>query len=320
MPRRDPAWQRAADVAASQRLLLTRAQCLQSGLTPTQVARACADDGPWQRVLPGVYAVVTGTLSLAQMAHAALLLAGPEAQLAGRTALEAYGLRYLPPSDGRVHVLVPLARQVRSRPLVRVHRTGLLPPPRWRAGMPCSPPEFAAVLACRTDLCVRDARAVLAEVVQRRLTTLERLEAVLAQGHSAGSALARRVLADLGAGCLSAPEMELRDLVSTDPVLATTVRWNHTVTLGDGTSLVADASWLEVMLIVEVDSMDHHGLGWTPELTARRRARLVAEGWTVLSVSPFRIRQDGPHLLSEIARTYRRLSMIHAASGHAPVF
>jgi very-short-patch-repair endonuclease len=68
-----------------------------------------------------------------------------------------------------------------------------------------------------------------------------------------------------------------------------------------------------VWLIVEVDSVEHHGLGWTPEATSLRRAELVAAGWTVLSVSPYRIGRDGPGLIDQIESTYRRLALIHAA-------
>jgi hypothetical protein len=310
MTGRGPAWSAIDGTAGCQHGMVTWSQSRAAGLAPTQIKRALSS-ARWQRVLPGVYATFTGPLTVEARSGAALLYAGPTSQLTARSALLAYGVRYLPPDDGRVHVLVPVDRQVMSRGFVRVHRTSRLPVPRWRDGVPCSPPEHAAVLACRLDVHLRDARALLAEVVQRRLTTVQRLAQVLATGHSAGSAIPRRVLEDLGAGCRSAPEMELRDLVRRSPVLARTVLWNHPVAI-DGAVLVADACWLEVLLIVEVDSVDHHGLGWAPEHTARRRASLVAAGWTVLSVSPQRIRQDAG-LVRQVEQTYRRLAMIHAA-------
>lgn len=312
MAGRDPSWQAIASVAARQQALVTRAQCLEAGLTPTQVARAIGQAGRWQRLLPGVYLVVTGAPSQMQQAQAALLYAGPSAQLTGRTALSLLGARYLPPDDALVHVLVPIERQVSSRDLVRVHRTARLPRPRRRAGLPCSPPEHAAILACRLGIDLTSARALLAEVVQRRWTTTDRLAEVLAGGHSAGSALPRRVLDDLAAGCRSAPEMELRDLIVHSDLLRPGVRWNSPL-LVDGAPYTPDACWPEVWLIVEVDSIEHHGLGWTPEETAARRLALTAAGWTVLSVSPYRIRRDGPGLLDQIERTYRRLALIHAA-------
>jgi hypothetical protein len=299
-------------VAEQQDALVKRAQCLAVGFMPSQLTRVSRPDGRWQRVLPGVYAVETGRLSPRQRARAALLYAGPSAQLTGASALSRYGLRYLPPDDGLVHVRVPVQRRTSSRDLVRMHRTSRMPLPRLRDGLLCAPPEHAAILACRLLNDLAAARALMAEVVQRRWTTTDRLAEVLASGHSAGSALPRRVRDDLGAGCRSAPEMELRDLVSRSPLLRDGVSWNHPL-LVDGRQRVGDACWPEVWLLVEVDSVEHHGLGWTPEATSRRRAQLTAAGWTVLSVSPYRIRHDGPAVLEEIERTYRRLAMIHAA-------
>lgn len=162
-----------------------------------------------------------------------------------------------------------------------------------------SPVDRAAPLATRHLVKVRDVRAVLGDVVQRRLTTVERLSRTLEHEPTAGSALPRRVLDELGAGCRSVPEIELRDLVLTRPALARHVRWNHPVD-ADGRRFVADACWPEARLIVEVDSIAHHGLGDGPEGTSRRRAALTAAGWTVLSISPRRIREDPHRLLDEI--------------------
>lgn len=296
----DSRWQAAADLAEAQHGLVTRAQCLQMGVGRTSLDRRIQPaGGRWQRVLPGVYATFTGELSHDQRCRAGLLLVGSQGQLAGRTALQRYGLRYLPVDDGLVHVLVPIDVKVASRAFVRVHRTGRTPPAWVRGGLPVSPPEHAAILASRDVRSLQGARAMLAEVVQRRLTTLDRLQAVLDSGHSAGSALPRRVLVDLAAGCRSAPECELRDLVMTRPALARGVRWNHRIRVR-GMWLVADACWPELRLVVEVDSIEHHGLGDGPERTARRRAALVADGWVVLSVSPRRIREQPEMVLAEL--------------------
>lgn len=166
---------------------------------------------------------------------------------------------------------------------------------------------------------LRDARALLAEVVQRRLTTVEHLARVLEQGHSAGSAIPRRVLADLRAGCRSAPEMELRDLVLCDPVLAAPARWNHQIMLSDGSLVVGDGCWPDVLLVAEGDSVEHHEIGWTSEWTAQRRAALVTDGWTVLSFSPYRVRSEPRDVLGQLRRTYDRLLMIQGASRHQHV-
>lgn len=294
----DPAWNRARAVAARQKGFLTRQQCLEAGLDDQRLHRAIRADGPWQRVLPGLYATFTGPLTSMHLAIAALLYSGPLAQLTGVTALALYGCTYLP-NDPRVHLLLPAKVQRRGDARLRIHRTHRLPPPWHRDDLPLTPPDRAAVLAVAHLQNLREVRAVLSEVVQRRLTTVEHLDACLEAGPRHGRRLARSALDDLAAGCRSAPEMELRDLLRRCPHLLRGLEWNYRIDIG-GTWFIADACWPHARLIVEVDSVAHHGLGEGPERTARRRAALTAAGWTVLSVSPLRIREEPDAILSEI--------------------
>jgi very-short-patch-repair endonuclease len=298
MPRNE-AWTRAAQVAAAQRGLVTRRQCLNAGVPASSLERAVRPGGRWQAVLPGVYATFTGPLLPVQLMTAALLLGGPGAQLTGVTALALYGCIYLP-SDPRVHLLLPMrTRRAPGTLPVLVHRTWLLPQPYRRDDLPVSPPDRAAVLAARHLTDLRQIRALLSEVVQRQLSTLDRLEAALEAGPSAGSARPRRVLDELAAGCRSAPEIELRDLLRRRPRLLAGALFNHPVTVGTRRYL-ADVCWPSARVIVEVDSVRHHGFGEAAEWTARRRAELVTAGWRVLSVSPGRIRSEPDAVLAQI--------------------
>jgi very-short-patch-repair endonuclease len=293
------AWTRTAQVAAAQQGLVTRRQCLDAGVPASSLDRALRPGGRWQAVLPGVYATFTGPLLPVHLMSAALLLGGPGAQLTGVTALALYGCTYLP-SDPRVHLLVPMrTRRATGALPVRVHRTGLLPEPYQRDGLPVSPPDRAAILAARHLSNVREIRALLSEVVQRRLSTLDRLETALAAGPSSGSARPRRVLDELAAGCRSAPEIELRELLGRRPRLLAGAVFNHPVTVGTR-RYRADACWPSARVIVEVDSVSHHGFGEAAEWTARRRAELVAAGWRVLSVSPWRIRSEPDQVLAQV--------------------
>lgn len=298
-------WLAVARLAASQDGVVTRAQWLAVGLDRTQVQRRVRA-GAWLRMLRGVYLVQPGPGTRRQWQRAALLYAGPDAQLTGVSSLALHGLRYLP-DDERVHVLVPASTHKSGDEVVTVHRARTLPPPRSRGGLVCSPPDYAALLACRELVSLREVRALLSEVVQRRLTTVDRLQAVLAAGPSAGSALPRRVLGELAAGCRSAPECEVRDLVMGVARLRHGMVVNHRIVVG-GRVYLADVCWPHLRLIIEVDSVEHHGLGDGPEYTARRRAALVADGWTVLSVSPRRVREDGLALLAEVEAVHARLT------------
>jgi len=147
---------------------------------------------------------------------------------------------------------------------------------------------------------VRDVRALLCEAVQRGQCSVADLEVELDEHNRRGTAAARVALVDLAAGCRSAPECELRGLVSSSRVLPEP-RWNEPLPGGE---LIPDACWLEARLIVEVDSRSWHGFGDAPERTERRRARLAALGWTVLPVSPHRLRQEPAAVLAEIEAAY----------------
>lgn len=291
-------WEMAEHLAQQQHGVISRRQCLDLGMLDTQVTRAGRERGPWQRVLPGIYAVTTGQLTQTSLVAAAVLFGGPTSQVSGLTALAWYGCTYLPRATG-LDLLIDWRLRRQPAGYVRFHRTRALPPAFVRADVPLSPVDRAALLAARHLVALSDVRAVLSEVVQRRLTTVGRLAHALAREPVAGSALSRRVLGELGAGCLSVPEMELRDLVLTRPALASGVVWNHPLDVR-GRRLVADACWPAVRVVVEVDSIAHHGLGDGPEHTSRRRAALVAAGWRVLSVSPRRIREEPLRVLAEI--------------------
>ncbi len=116
-----------------------------------------------------------------------------------------------------------------------------------------------------------------------------------------GRALARQVLDDLAAGCRSAPECELRDVVRASRVLPPP-RLNKPLPGVRG--MLPDACWPEARLVIEVDSRSWHGFGDAPERTERRRARYAALGWTVLPVSPARLRAEPGAVLRQIEAAY----------------
>lgn len=149
---------------------------------------------------------------------------------------------------------------------------------------------------------LQDTRALLCESVQRRLCGPGQLLAELDERDSRGTAHARRALEDITAGCRSAPECELRDLIRSSRVLPEP-HWNEP--LPGEPRLVPDACWPEARLVVEVDSRAWHGFGNSPEMTERRRASLAGRGWRVLPIAPTRIRRESTAVLTEIETAYR---------------
>lgn len=161
--------------------------------------------------------------------------------------------------------------------------------PRWRAGL--SHHAYA----------LRNIRALMCEAVQRKTCTVAELGAEITNTGRHGTALARRVLADLEAGCRSAPECEVRDLIMTSRILPEP-RWNQPLPGARG--IYPDACLPEARLVIEVDSRAFHGFGDAPERTERRRARYAALGWTVLPVAPRRVREEPALVLAEIEAAY----------------
>lgn len=282
-------------------------QAMAVGLTVKAIRHRLHGSRTWQRLLPGVYAGFTGPVPDGARERAALLYAGPTSLLHAVTAAGRYGIRYLP-ADGRVHVLVGHAVQRRSTAYVVMHRTHLMPRAVSVNGLQCVPAARAVVDLTRDVDSLRTVRAVLADALHRRHTTLDRLEEVLAAGHSAGSALARRAVEDLRAGCRSAPECELRDLVATSSVLPEP-EWNARVVLEDGVLLgVADAWWRDVLMSAEVNSREHHFAEADWESTMRRQAGFAAHGVLVVPVSPARLRGDPSGVLAELESAWLQRS------------
>ena len=283
--------------------LLRRDQALAAGLSEGELRWRLRPGGPWQPVLPAIFATFTGDLSPSQLRRAALLHGGPSAQLTAATASLLHGFRYAPTEAGVVDVLVDARAPARSRGFVLITHTTMLPTPWWLDGMPVSPVDRAVVDASRQLRTLRDVRALLCESVQRRRTTVARLEDCLSQGHTAGSALARRVLGDIYAGCGSAPECEMRDLFMGSRVLRD-LEFNQPV-VQDGVLLgVPDAQVRRLRLAFECDSREYHEFGDDPELTMCRRAGFAGGGWLVVPFSPWRIRDDPAGVLRDAEGAY----------------
>jgi hypothetical protein len=289
-------------LARAQDGLVTRRQVLACGVSVDAVRHALGRGRRWQRVVTAVYATFTGQLQERHLVRAALLYAGKGAMVTGAVACRAYGLRYVP-SARRPEILVPADVHRAPIAIAKLQRTVHLPTPRMIRSFPCASPERAALDACREERALRPVRALLCEVVQRGLTVPDDLAATLGQGPSAGSALPRRALADIVAGCRSGPECDVRDLVSTSTVLDEP-EWNQPLPDPNGADLRPDACWKRARLVLEVDSNEWHRFGDSVEATERRRARYAALGWTVLPVSPRRIREEPVAVLAEIEAAY----------------
>ena len=285
-------------LAASQDGLVTRQQALAAGMSAESIRHMLGAGQRWQRIVAGVYATFTGVLGSRHRIRAALLHAGPRALVTGAYACRAVGMRYVP----RGAPLVVLVASTNSRTqtvLAQLRRIEIMPPPMTIDGIPVAPLERCVLDTCHGLTSLRSIRALLCESVQLGLTTPERVLETLGGACWKGAGLVRRALDDAVAGCRSAPECELRDLVRTSAVLSEPL-WNAQLPGGSDASIVPDACWPGERVVVEIDSAEWHRRGDLVERTERRRARLAALGWTVIAVSPRRLREEPGVVLREI--------------------
>ncbi|NMH95713.1 hypothetical protein HF519_30150, partial [Pseudonocardia bannensis] len=288
---------------AAQDGVISAATLREIGVPGVTVARRCRAGGPWQRLLPGVILLSTGTPTRRQQVRAALLYGGDNAILTGIEACRLHGVRRGPEAGDAVHLLVPHARQLRGADFVVVERTTRPPRPRVLSGLPVAPASRACLDAARRLRSPSDITELIADTVQRRLCTVAQLNAELAAGSQRGSATPRRVLAEVSEGVRSAAERDAKKLLARSGLPE--AWWNARIYDADDRLLgIADAWFDDVALCWEINSYAYH---LSPEDYARtttRAAGLTAAGAVVVPVLPTKLRDDGRAAISDLSRAY----------------
>jgi hypothetical protein len=243
--------------------------------------------------------------------RAALTHAGSEAMITGLQAARLHGVRHLP-HDETVHVLVPHRRRVASWGFARIERTVHLPEPTQVAGVPVVPLARALIDAARRMSDLNAVRTMIAEAVQRGLCDPTELRSELATASTIGSAIPRRVVAEMNAGVRSAAEAWGHRLVKRSRLPEP--EWNVEIRTSTGKLLgIADAWWGDVALALEIDSLEFH-LGPTDYArTVDKHTRMTAAGIPVVHVLPSRLRDDPRGVIRELEAAYH-----HAARRPPP--
>jgi Transcriptional regulator, AbiEi antitoxin len=294
--------------------LATRRQVLEGGINDMTVYRRIRA-GTWQRVLPGIYLVTPGTLTMEQRRIAAALFAGPDCQLTGLNVLHWYGFNYAPATD-RVHILVPHEVRCRSTGFLVVQRTLALDEDARDAGLyRMTSPARAVVDASRATTSRRDVRAIVAEAVQRGFVSPAALDREIRRAARSRTALVRQSLAEVIDGIRFAPEAELREITSRSKVLPP-ILWNPRLATEDGVELPTPDGWIvQGAIALEVDSSEHHSSvdGW--RRTLRRHNVLTQRGAIVLHFTPAEIRAEPGRVLRSIEQTYQNRARLTAQIG-----
>ncbi|MQA80879.1 MAG: hypothetical protein GEV10_20750 [Streptosporangiales bacterium] len=289
------------ELVAAQHGMVSRAQMRTVGATEGQLRWRIRPGGPWQVLLPGVYATFTGTVTPLQWWQGALLYAGAGAVLTGEPALYLQGIGE--PRNPRIPVLVGHERHRASRKQVSIFRTERMPVTERVAGLVVADPVRATVDACRIALDVFRVRALITEALRSPHVGVSDLAREVDEGQSRGSARLRAVLGEYGAGVRSVAEAVARERVLALPLPVPL--FNVDLLTPDGRFLARpDVYWAEAGLVLEIDSRRHHGdmEGW--EHTQRRHTKLSAQGLTVLHASPHRIQQSWVPLGREIVSAH----------------
>jgi hypothetical protein len=315
MPSHDTLDARAARLAQRQAAHLSRAQAHALGFSDSSIKRRLRS-GRWERVHPGVYRLAGAPETWLGVTWAALLAAGPSANITHETAVRLSGSPHVGPVP--VTLTVPHGGHHRIEGAV-VHQIDDLRPHHVRAiqGLPASEPARAVVEVAAT-LPARRVGRVLDDLVFDRRTTLAdvstRLAEVARPGKPgvvplarllderderrvpAGSALEDALIAALVAGGLPMPEQQ-RSLPSTGAV--------------EG---VVDAAYPDCRLILEADGRRWHTRVRDLARDHARDAEAARVGWQTLRFLYEEITQD-PDAVCATVRDVRAVRQSAPAPG-----
>jgi hypothetical protein len=272
------AWRERAiqELAARQHGVISLSQLKSLGLGPSGVRRRVAA-GKLERLHRGVYAIGLARRPVEATSMAAVLACGPKAVLFHRSAADHLGLR--PCSRRAVDVTAP-GRAGKERFGIDVHRaTGLDERDvQTVRGIPCT-----TVARTLLDLATTiDKTALERAVEQAEKLRIFDLAAVVdvttrAGNHRGATALGEVIATYTPEPAFTRSELEKRFLALCRTAGVPMPRTNN-VTKADE----IDFTWPDRRLMVEADSLRHHGTRAAFERDRRRDQQLTAAGWRVV--------------------------------------
>ena len=172
----------------------------------------------------------------------------------------------------------------------------------------------AAADAARGSANLREARAVVAEAVQKGRCPPTFLITELAEGPQQNSGFLRVVVGEVVAGVRSVAEAEFRELIIRAGLPLPV--FNEPVRRPDGSLIaVADAWWPDERVAAEVDSREWHLSPEDWEETMRRHNEMERYGIRVLHFSPGQIRRDPRSVALAIAGALQQGGLRAAGAG-----
>jgi len=288
---------RLARTLDAQHQVISRIQALTCGVPRSTITSWCQPEGKWQRLLPAVYLTVTGKPAPEQRLMAALLYGGPRSAITGPAALRAYRLRA--PGPDVIDILVPQATRRQNIGFVRIHRTRQLPRVRRIGPVRFAEPTRAVADAAQVLPSLDDARAVVAEAIQKQLCSLAQLGVELERAGTRDMSRLRTALADIRAGSRSVAEVRFRERVEESALPRP--QYNVFLRAADGTDIgEVDAWWADAGVSVEIDSQEYHFYRADWLRTEAKRSRLLKHGIFPHNIAPVRVANDWDAIYSEL--------------------
>lgn len=287
-----------------QRGFATRRQLLDAGATPSAL-RQLSRNG--QHVARAVYGASSLALREEDRVVAGFLWAGKRAVLTGVNALVRLGIPVPRPSSVVRFLVPPSCRNRQHIQGFVTIRTRRLPLPRLRDDAPTAPVERALADAGRhRELTASELRGLTIAVLQRRLTTPNRLIAELEAGGTLGVTGVRQGLIAYREGAWSVPEATLAEVVAGHPDLPVMLA-NPTLVDAAGAVIgVPDGYFPDAGVVVQLHSRAYHdGVAddgtdrWTT--TVEGDLRYPEHGLVVVPVTPETLRDSVPAFLASLA-------------------
>lgn len=280
--------------------VLARSQLTQLGWTPAAIDAQIAG-GRWRALGTHTLLAHTGPQSEQSRWWAAVFEVGPDATVAGVTALLAAGLRGV--QESTVHVAVPKSTRWRPMTGVRVHETRRFDHRDViSAGLPRMRPAVAAVQAALWAKSNRQAALFLLAPVQQRLVTAASVsEALQRVRRDRRLALMRTVVADSLDGVHALGELDFarlcrqRGLPEPD---------RQVVEYASGGKAYLDVKWRRWGVGAEIDGAQHLEVStWLAE--SWRNNAVVITGTRLLKIPLLALRLDADTFMDQVEDALR---------------
>lgn len=268
------------------------------GVPQMTTYRQCLPGGRWRHLLPGIVLLDRAEPTRRQRIEAALMHVHHHGLITGYHAARSYGLRKAV-DPGFVHVLVPHDHKPTSARFATVERTRFFPKAVMRDGIPLAPPARAVLDGLRRIRELDPVRALLIEAVQSGVCGLDELHDELESGSQRGTAVPRRVLAEL--------DLDIRSVAEADALAIwqrtslPPAQRNVTIVDADGQYVGMPDTWCDQLgLAWEIDSYEFHFGKADYAKTLRRNSRYTAAGITLVQTLPRRLRTEADLVVEEL--------------------